>query len=143
MVFIVQRGYVSYFYYPLLILNLFILIKNNNLDLTNNYFFISFLILVIYFLITFLINLKYRDAEVTFRILHDFSFYRVKQLKSDKEFFDKIKKNINNNFYLWGSRTLCCLVTKYDQTFDEYVSHNHIVYWSQISDKRNYCEKIA
>lgn len=141
LVFIFQRGYVSYFYYPLLILNLFILIKNNNLDLTNNYFFISFLILVIYFLITFLINLKYRDAEVTFRILHDFSFYRVKQLKSDKEFFDKIKKTINNNFYLWGSRTLCCLVTKYDQTFDEYVSHNHIVYWSQISDKRNYCEK--
>lgn len=140
LVFIIQRGYVSYFYYPLLILNLFILIKNNNLDLTNNYFVVSFSILVIYFLITFLINLKYKDAEITFRILHDFNFYRVKKLRSDKEFFDKIKKNINNNFYLWGSRTLCCLVTKYDQTFDEYISHNHIVYWSKISDKRNYCE---
>ena len=29
-VFFIQRGYVSYFYYPILILNLFILIKNNN-----------------------------------------------------------------------------------------------------------------
>tara|TARA_A100001015_G_C15010440_1_gene722824 strand:- start:648 stop:1472 length:825 start_codon:yes stop_codon:yes gene_type:complete len=98
LVFIVQRGYVSYFYYPLLILNLFILIKNNNLDLTNNYFFISFLILVIYFLITFLINLKYRDAEVTFRILHEYEelIHQSKALKWKSHFRFDIFRFVDN-----------------------------------------------
>ena len=140
-IFIIQRGYISYFYYPLIIFNLYILIKNDNLDLENIFFQLSLFILLIYFLLTLAINLKFRDSELTYRALHYFNFSKMIEKKNDDIFFINIKELVNQNYYLWGSRVQCCLTCKYDQVFIKYFSHNHLLYWSDIEDPKKYCEE--
>ena len=60
-----------------------------------------------------------------------------------KIFFQNIKEKIDNDFYLWGSRTLCCLATKYNQVLSDYISHNHLVYWSKNIDVKKNCEEYC
>ena len=143
LIFFLQRGCTSYFFYPLILFNLFILVKNNNLDNQNILLLIALAILVIYFLLTLYINFKHKDAELTFRTLHYLNFHKVKQKSEDDFLFQEIKEKINNKFYLWGSRTECCLVTSQNQVINGFFSHNHIAMWSDIIDKTDYCEKIC
>lgn len=118
-----QKNLMSYFIYPLIIFNLYFSINLDLIDFSNIYFQFLFLIFLINFSLGFIINLIFKDFEVTYRIFNNFDLNRPKELKSEKEYFAFMKNtNPKDNVFLWGHRMILLLKIENDQLFDNYYS---------------------
>ena len=103
----IQRNFTSYFNYPLIIFNLYFSLHLNLFDPSNNLFKFLIFIFLINFVLTFILNLVYRDFEITYRILNNFDFKRLEEIKNEKKYFNFMEKiNPKSNVVLWGHKIL-------------------------------------
>ena len=140
-IFIVQRNYVSYFFYPAIALGLFIALQNHWLDNISLMFSVPLLIFV--FLQHTLRNIVLKSAvemDIRFRerIVKQASWRtylenRARQISWLKQNTDK-----KCRVYLWGSNVALLLLSALNHISDTFYSHNHLVYWSAIKDKERY-----
>jgi len=141
-IFFIQRGLTSYFYYPVFILTFFISIKSYYFMHNEMMFQILTLIVFFCFMLSSVINLFYRDYEVTYRILNNWFLFIVKEKLLERELLKFIEKRVKSKFYFWGSKMLVPLQVKNDQLIDQYYSHNHLIIWKEGNIKKKYDEII-
>ncbi len=127
-----QKNLASYFNYPLIIFNLYFSLHLNLFDPTNNLFKLLILVFSINFLLTFVINLIYRDFEVSYRILNNFDFERLEEIKNEKKYLN-FMQNISSqdDVVLWGHKILLMLKINNKQVFDQYYNSMHEKYYTQ------------
>ncbi len=138
LIFLIQRGFTSYFYYPIFVLTFFISIKSDYFIYNEIIFEILTLIVFFCYTLSTAINLIFRDYEVTFRILNNWNLFIIKEKLLERELLKFIDENVNNKFYFWGSRILIPLKTKNDQLIDQYYSHNHLLIWNDGNIEKKY-----
>jgi hypothetical protein len=138
LIFLIQRGFTSYFYYPIFVLTFFISIKSDYFIYNEILFEILTLIVFFCYILSTAINLIFRDYEVTFRILNNWYLFIIREKLLEKELLMFIDENVNDKFYFWGSRILIPLKTKNDQLIDQYYSHNHLLIWNDGNIEKKY-----
>ena len=137
-----QKVLVSYFWYPIVILNLYFWQK---LDIPSFEILKYLLPFMILWLIAGLIVLCFFDKQYlepfyrTF-FLGENGFKRYREIKSQMVCVEWIKKNISkdSNIYLWGTNTALPLKANLLHIEDTFYTHNHLFFWSNIRDKEEY-----
>jgi hypothetical protein len=144
LIFFIQRGLTSYFYYPVFIFTFYISIINNYFLYNEPFFKILTVIIFISYLITSVLNFIFKDYEVTYRIYNNWYFFIVKEKLLERNLINFINKKVNKEFYFWGSKMLIPLQAKNNQLIDNYYSHNHLLLWKKgdIKEKYNKIKKF-
>ena len=136
---LVQRYYTGYFFYPSVVLGLFIAFQTQWLDLIPIYLSLL-LVLIIFAGHTFWDILIRSPREIIIR-------FRKLCMENWRTYLDKrdlqvqwLKKPLKSGeyVYLWGSEVSLLLLAKMLHSPNTYYSHNYLIYWSEIEDKQNY-----
>jgi hypothetical protein len=139
-VLLTQRMYVSYFFYPSLVLGLFIAFQTQWLESIPLYLS-SFLVLAVFFGHTLLHILFLSPREIDIRYRKGIGFENWRHYLDTRDQQVKWLKNHLNtgeNVYLWGSHVALLLLPGLLHAPNTFYSHNHLFYWSDIMDKQNY-----
>ncbi len=139
-VFFIQRGLTSYFYYPLFILSFFVSIKTNYFLYNEHIFQILTIVTFASFIFTSILNIFFRDYDITFRILNNWNLFIIKEKFLEKKLIQFITDNIRERYYFWGSKILIPLKITNDQLIDQYYSHNHLLLWKEGNIEKKYKE---
>lgn len=145
LVFFIQKMYMTYFFYPLLMLSSFVIIKNQ-----------SFMLVSLDHLEIFTFYIFFTHSFVFLMLPSKFlmSFHRlwvmlsggsVEFIRKEKEQVDWLKANIpeESTVYLWGSHVALLLQAKLLPVENTYYSHNHIYFWSLIEDRLSYYQNLV
>ncbi len=138
LIFFIQRGLTSYFYYPVFIFTFYISMINNYFLYNELFFKILTIIIFFSYLITSVLNVIFKDYEITYRILNNWYLLIVKEKLLERNLINFINKKVNKKFYFWGSKMLIPLQAKNNQLIDNYYSHNHLLLWKKGDIKEKY-----
>jgi len=136
---LVQRYYTGYFFYPSVVLGLFIAFQTQWLDSIPIHLSLL-LVLAVFVGHTFWDILIRSPREIIIR-------FRKLCIENWRTYLDKrdlqvqwLKKHLEKGkyVYLWGSEVSLLLLAKLLHSPNTYYSHNHLIYWSNIEDKQNY-----
>lgn len=138
LIFLIQKSYTSYFWYPIIIINLIL-----NFKLKTNFEIFHFILVLpqifysIYLLIYGYEYNKKNISELFFLGNGLKSVNKTNYLISDYKI-----KNIDfirsKRVYLWGSNVNILLENEIKHISDTFYNHNHLFFWSTIKDKKNY-----
>lgn len=136
---LVQRYYTGAFFYPSVVLGLFIAFQTQWLDSIPIHLSLL-LVLAVFIGHTFRDILILSPREIIIR-------FRQLCIENWRTYLDKrdlqvqwLKKHLKKGeyVYLWGSEVSLLLLAKLLHSPNTYYSHNHLVYWTNIKDKENY-----
>ena len=139
-IFLIQRCYTGYMFYPSLVLGLYIAFQTEWLCAIP--FFWGLILLFLFFAgHTFFHILIRSPREIVLRFrkricMEDYSSYLGTRERQVQVLRDKVKKK--DSVYLWGSDVVLLLLAKLIHTPNTFYSHNYLFYWSDIKDKQNY-----
>lgn len=139
-IFFLQRGMTSYFYYPIFVLNFFISLKIDYFYFNEIMFNILVYSLFICFILSLILNLIFRDYEITYRILNNWNIFIWQDKYDEKRLIEFFNNNINKKYYFWGSRINIPLQIESQQLFENYYSHNHLILWDPKRIEKKYEE---
>ncbi len=141
-----QRVLVGYFWYPVVILNIFFFVK---LDLTYPKFMlflgaIVLIRLIVSALICIFSPKKYIEPFIRVLNLGAVSLSQFKKRDNELKTIKWINKNMNKDktIYLWGQKTSIPLACGLKHIEDTFYSHNHLFLWSEVSDIIKYLNLI-
>ena len=140
---IFQKSLVSYFWYPVVIFNLYYW-NVLNIEFGNYFTFVSLIVITKMSLgsIGYIFFPKYIEEIFYFLTLGYLKIKNFKQARLDQESINWVKNNLDKNhkIYLWGSKTLIPLACQLEHVEDTYFTHNHLFFWTFIKDKFNYAK---
>jgi hypothetical protein len=139
-IFIVQRNYLTYFFYPPLVLGLFIAFQSNWFDhIPMTWSWIVVFAVLGGHTVLNIVLLSPREIDIRFRewiCLQKWRSYlddRDSQIEWLENHLDSTE-----NVYLWGSNVVLLLLARLIHAPHTYYNHNHLFYWSDIKDKNDY-----
>lgn len=140
MIFLIQRYYTGYFFYPLIATGLFIAFKTGwILSLPPLAGWILCLAVFLGHTLPHIILLSPQDIIVRYRRWICRENWRS-YLEARQRQVAWLRENIEpgESVYLWGSEVSLLLLAGLKHVPDTYYSHNHLLYWSGVDDPRQY-----
>lgn len=143
-IFISQRIYVGYLFYPVLVISFFIAFQLNWLIRIG--FLYSLLILIFIFFyhtVRYILTKSARQIEIIGRekIFRQAGY--AEYLKMRDAQVDWLKSNVKSDkVYLWGSNVALLLLANLEHIQKTFYNHNHLVYWSLLKDKIQYAKDV-
>lgn len=139
-VLLIQRTFVSYLFYPSLVLGLFIAFQTqwlNAIPLPWSWFFV----LAVFFghtLFDILLRSP-REIDIRYRKWISSGNWRSYLDTRDRQ-IQWLKDHLKSSeyVYLWGSHVALLLLSRLIHAPNTFYSHNHLIYWSDIKDKKRY-----
>ena len=137
-----QRVLVGYFWYPIVILNIYFTLKLN-LILPKIVLLIGLIVivrLIISALICIFAPKKYIEPLIRVLNMGELNFSHFKKHDNELRTIKWIKDNmdIKKSIYLWGQKTSIPLLSGLKHIENTFYSHNHLFLWSGVSDVIKY-----
>ncbi len=139
-VLLTQRVFVSYLFYPSLVLGLFIAFQTQWLDVIP--FPWGWLFVLAVFLghtLIYILLLSPRETDIRYRRWISSKEWRAYLDNRDQQ-VQWLKRHLKSGerVYLWGSHVALLLLSGLRHAPHTFYSHNHLVYWSDVKDKQSY-----
>ena len=139
-IFIAQRNYLTYFFYPPLVLGMFIAFQTNWLEYIPTTWswsivlgvFVGHTVLSIMLLSPREIDIRFREW-ICLQKWRSYLDHRDRQIEWLQRHLDRAE-----NVYLWGSNVVLLLLARLIHSPNTFYNHNHLFYWSVIEDKKDY-----
>lgn len=137
----IQRVFVTYFFYPIIVFCIYsLIISESYLDVSpvESWSFIFIIIFLHTIPHILMLNSKAIDVRMRFWVMFNRGYRNY--LNYREEQVQWLKKNIipNETVYLWGSNVYLLLNAELKHAPSTYYSHNHLFYWSPVIDKIKY-----
>ena len=139
-IFLIQRYYTGYFFYPLIATGMFIALKTGWIFLLPPLAgWILCLGVFVGHTLPHIILLSPRDIIIRFRRWICRENWRT-YLEARRQQVVWLRENIDPEepVYLWGSEVSLLLLAGLTHIPDTYYSHNHLLYWSGVDDAKQY-----
>lgn len=138
---LVQRMMLLYFWYPLVIFNLYYLLVLGWYTIYPPWMICA--VPALFFLGHSFWMIRYTPQEYVDDFVRKFTMFfrgRALQIATDKKQTEWLQKNIpkDERVYLWGSKTVLLLEACLKHVGETFYNHNHLFYWSSIKDKEAY-----
>lgn len=139
-IFLVQRNYTTYFFYPLVVVNFFFLFANQLILIKDEWILFLIGFVSIGHILMFILIPSSRWSDIIFRKYFVGYIYWEKYLDNRDKQVKYLSKTITSKerVYMWGSNIALLVLAELNHTEGTFFSHNHLLLWSSIKDEKSY-----
>ena len=144
LIFIIQKNYTTYFYYPLVVINFVIALSFNLPNIEYNWVYYAVLFVLLGHTLLFILIPNSRWSDILNRMFFMGNFGWKKYLDNREKQLIAIKKYINDKdlVYMWGSNIALLVLSDINHVEETYFSHNHLLLWSALKNEEEYVENL-